>query len=311
MSREKLKAIVRYLPHDMTEEQFLNVVVADRYSRDVYWTSFIQGKAATGNLTNYRHGYAMLGFRSVGALRNFASDNDGKIFTDREGYESRAYVEFAPVQRVPQPPRVNPNTSANTLDTDPDFLKFTEALSSPPTPPINVVQWLEAKLKEKDTKKNEVSELVKDVMHYWYDDRSAAAVRRRREQQQQFAAKDEKRKRDRRNRKRRERREKAERGGEQNNKSQKEKKKKEVESSPPVKTVTAPSMHSTGGGGGGDNSSKSTISSTPKMTVLARPKPVPPAEGGEGGSSFTVSNAKTGGSQYRSVAKHADPNGPS
>jgi hypothetical protein len=64
----------------------------------------------------------------------------------RQGLEHRAQVELAPLQRGKRKARVDKR--ANTLDSDPDFLQFVDAMAKPVEPLPSAESWLETRAAE-------------------------------------------------------------------------------------------------------------------------------------------------------------------
>ncbi|BGP22665.1 regulatorof nonsense transcripts 3 [Rhodotorula toruloides] len=152
---QRLKLVVRRLPPDLPPAVFWKTVSSwvTREGADgeglegaeqVVWSQYKQGKVRrSGKDKDSVQSRAYITFKTPEALVAFSRGYDGWSFRDKAGNISQAVVEFAPYQRIPTAP-AKPDPRQGTIDEDPDFLAFQEALTAAPaasqpaeTPAIN------------------------------------------------------------------------------------------------------------------------------------------------------------------------------
>ncbi|KNH07635.1 MFS transporter [Perkinsela sp. CCAP 1560/4] len=199
----KLKAIIRSLPPDMSEPEFLReffgVEKRDEITRDIIWYSFFKGskvKAAEEENANnalpqgVRTSYALVLFSNLSSLHSFLADFHRKTQVDKNGNKYQTMIEYAPVQRTPTCGFVCHQSWRNTnnaniaphagrmLQDDEDFLEYkTMLLSKEAEQKVGtslcdqneakerVIDWLETKLRRSGT--DLVSDLVENLANLW------------------------------------------------------------------------------------------------------------------------------------------------
>merc|ERR1712055_444783 len=97
-----------------------------------------------------------INFLNEEEVYTFKERFDGYVFVDIKGHEYPAIVEFAPNQKIPKKSRSRKDAKNGTIDEDPDFLKFLEALQNPTKSTRTIQQCLEdIDAKEKELKGKE------------------------------------------------------------------------------------------------------------------------------------------------------------
>jgi len=199
---DSLKVIVRCLPPDMIEEDFLQEFFdtescAD-LTKDVLWYFFVKGRQntvafASGESTDRRSqeetvrtGYSFVYFDKVMSLNRFVSKNLRKSLQDKRGNVFVSNIEYSPVQRMPLCKFVYRNhkkeqnqahtlpLSHHSLEDDTDFREYkhksmckeadaAKTVSESKEAKEKVIQWLESKLKQEA----QATELVRDLAQLW------------------------------------------------------------------------------------------------------------------------------------------------
>ncbi|EMR10886.1 hypothetical protein PNEG_01033 [Pneumocystis murina B123] len=126
----RLKVVVRYLPCNLSEQEFKNSV-KEWISEEIEWFSFFPGKISTNRSKNDRHGRAYIKFKSPEALITFYKGINKHLFTDEKNKEQRVFVEFAPFQKIPRVEKQKHDIRQGTIDEDPEFITFQETLKNP------------------------------------------------------------------------------------------------------------------------------------------------------------------------------------
>jgi len=130
-ARPKLKVVVRGLPPDLTEEEFLNEV-NEVVSRPIEWSYFCPGEAEA---SIPRPARAYVTFKTQNELFDFNDKFDSRHFTDRDGNPHEAMVEYAPCQKYPKR-KPHEDKLEGTITKDGDYVKFLQVLAAPPAPPV-------------------------------------------------------------------------------------------------------------------------------------------------------------------------------
>ncbi|KAI6126621.1 Smg-4/UPF3 family-domain-containing protein [Pisolithus sp. B1] len=112
---ERLKTVVRRLPHNLPEEVFWQSVQAWVTEETTTWKMFCPGKVKKRITKESVPSRAYIAFKNEEVLATFSREYDGHTFRDKSGNESHAVVEFAPFQKVPVEKR-KPDSRINTID---------------------------------------------------------------------------------------------------------------------------------------------------------------------------------------------------
>ncbi|XP_035790151.1 regulator of nonsense transcripts 3A-like [Anopheles albimanus] len=122
------RVVVRHLPPTMTEEQFreeISVEGAFPKHEEFYFVGpdWSLGMSATSR--------AYIKFTNPDDVLLFTHRFDGYTFLDSKGAEFLALVEYAPFQKLPKNrSRSKPDPKCNTIESDPLFIAFKEALEA-------------------------------------------------------------------------------------------------------------------------------------------------------------------------------------
>ena len=134
----RTKVVVRHLPCQLTEERLQEQLTSLPPHDYMY---FVQGDASYNQF-----GYSRLyiNFTSEDDIVPFKEMWDGYLFEDEAGFKTHAVVEFAPFQRVPRKNKRKPDPKCGTIQTDPEFLAFTEAYGQEvePLPSIDKTTYM-------------------------------------------------------------------------------------------------------------------------------------------------------------------------
>ncbi|KAF9959204.1 hypothetical protein BGZ70_008934 [Mortierella alpina] len=129
----KTKIVVRRLPANLPEHVFLdtikNLVPEQSIDRPTTWVS---GKVSKNPVKGNTFARAYIYFKSEKLAAEFRKAYHGHLFVDRNGNEGRAYVEFAPFQKIPREQR-KPDAKQGTIEEDPDYIAFLQSLNAEPT----------------------------------------------------------------------------------------------------------------------------------------------------------------------------------
>ncbi|KAK4058831.1 hypothetical protein OIO90_000277 [Microbotryomycetes sp. JL221] len=145
--QQRLKVVVRRLPADLPEAVFWKSVApwvirhddssnesqaqAQPGAEKVAWCQYKPGKVRKNKQDKDDvASRAYITFRTPESLVAFHRSYDGWTFRDKTGHTSQALVEFAPFQRSPLV-AVKPDPRQGTIDDDPDYIAFKEALEAP------------------------------------------------------------------------------------------------------------------------------------------------------------------------------------
>ncbi|KAI8805010.1 Smg-4/UPF3 family-domain-containing protein [Cladochytrium replicatum] len=113
-----------------------------RSSNSLYqngWNRRIISATSRGSWLNPKESLlsrAYLNFKSPETLIEFFNAYDGHLFVDSKGIESRALVELAPFQRISR--KKKPDPRMNTIDQDPEYMAFVEAINNPEAAASNI-----------------------------------------------------------------------------------------------------------------------------------------------------------------------------
>lgn len=121
------RIVIRQLPPTMNEEQFLEVVSPLPAHTEFY---YVNGDV---NLAEFAFSRAYIKFTNIDDMLIFNQKYDDYIFLDSKGNEYPAIVEYAPMQKLPRrlnSMNIKKDSKANTIDNDPDFIAFKEALET-------------------------------------------------------------------------------------------------------------------------------------------------------------------------------------
>lgn len=120
---------MRRLPSEMTQDDFI-VQVSPLPDYDYMYT--IRGDASLGENSFAR---VYINFVNSSDVFTFKEKFDNYVFVDKRGHEYPAVVEFATFQKVPRRQQRKPRTDpkAGTIESDPYYLEFVEALKEQPT----------------------------------------------------------------------------------------------------------------------------------------------------------------------------------
>ncbi|KAI8815118.1 Smg-4/UPF3 family-domain-containing protein [Cladochytrium replicatum] len=121
------KVVVRHLPSNLPEEIFKQSVSKWLEFSDYF--GYVPGKLAKSKAKLNLLSRAYLNFKTPETLIEFFNAYDGHLFVDNKGIESRALVELAPFQRISK--KKKPDPRMNTIDQDPEYLAFVEAINNP------------------------------------------------------------------------------------------------------------------------------------------------------------------------------------
>ncbi|KAI6104926.1 Smg-4/UPF3 family-domain-containing protein [Pisolithus croceorrhizus] len=175
---ERLKTVVRRLPHNLPEEVFWQSVQAWVTEETATWKMFCPGKLKKRINKESVPSRAYIAFKNEEVLATFSREYDGHTFRDKSGNESHAVVEFAPFQKVPVEKR-KPDSRINTIDKDEDYISFLESLkksdksesvpletlAAQPAPPPTTTPLLEALKAEKLAQKDKEI-ILRSHAHY-------------------------------------------------------------------------------------------------------------------------------------------------
>lgn len=143
MVNDRLKAVVRRLPSNLSEAIFWKSVEPWVTAETVTLRSYHAGKLKTRPGKESVPSRAYIVFKNAEQVAAFSREYDGHLFRDKQGNESFAVVEFAPHQKV-APERKKHDTRSGTIHQDEDYLSFLQSLSADaePEPQPSVVNNL-------------------------------------------------------------------------------------------------------------------------------------------------------------------------
>lgn len=119
-----LQVIIRRLPPSMDEESFLKNI--DPLPENDYFY-FVPADWSLGQNASSR---AYINFINQDDVFIFKEKFDGYVFVDTKGAEYPAIVEFAPFQGLPKGKSRKKDNKSNTVEQDPHFISFMEALNN-------------------------------------------------------------------------------------------------------------------------------------------------------------------------------------
>ncbi|RDD47716.1 Regulator of nonsense transcripts 3A [Trichoplax sp. H2] len=115
------KIIIRCLPANLTEEQFLEQI------SPLPTYSYFRFVAADNSYGRHSFCRAYVNFVNAKDIVDFFEKYDGYPISDSKGKQFPAIVEFAPFQRIPKKKKRDPKCS--TIESDKDFLAFMASLA--------------------------------------------------------------------------------------------------------------------------------------------------------------------------------------
>jgi len=151
--KKKSKYIIRKLPPQLTEEEFLKSI--QPYIVNIDFWYFVGGKLSQSKLIYSR---ACVHFNDYEISLRFKEEFNGHIFVDNKGKEHRCTVDVALSQMVPKFDKVkmddeDESKHINTIQLDTDFQRFLKKLEQPiQYLPSADIQYEERKLKENQEK---------------------------------------------------------------------------------------------------------------------------------------------------------------
>ncbi|KAB7494474.1 Regulator of nonsense transcripts 3A [Armadillidium nasatum] len=141
------KIVIRKLPPTFTEEDFKNAI--SPVPENNYF-SFVPPDKVLGTHAFSR---AYINFLNTEEIVSFRDRFDGYVFVDQKGNEYPALVEYAPFQKIPKSNHNKKDIRCGTIDEDPDYVAFLEALQNPEA--VNLPQ-IETLLEEIENAEREI-----------------------------------------------------------------------------------------------------------------------------------------------------------
>merc|ERR1712226_412007 len=132
--------MLRRLPPTMTEEEFLDQVAP---IPDHDYVRFVK---ADSSLEQDAYSRAYINFVNQEDIFIFQDKFDGYVFVDIKGNEYIAVVEFAPNQKI----GMRKDPKINSIEQDPDYIKFVEALEKGPEGTGNSVEQTLEEIENKE-----------------------------------------------------------------------------------------------------------------------------------------------------------------
>ncbi|EIW71527.1 hypothetical protein TREMEDRAFT_60453 [Tremella mesenterica DSM 1558] len=130
----RTKLVIRRLPPTLPEEIFWTSV-SQWVDESCVWRRYVKGKAADGGeRARYSRAYCLLPDEQAVIFR---TDFNGHVYRSKAGEEYQALVEPAPLQKTPNKLK-KIDVRQGTVETDPDYISFINALSGSPEPPPEV-----------------------------------------------------------------------------------------------------------------------------------------------------------------------------
>ncbi|KAG4305342.1 hypothetical protein PORY_001512 [Pneumocystis oryctolagi] len=126
----RLKIVIRYLPPDLSEQAFQELVKEWIDKERVEWFSFYPGKVSSNRNKNDKYARAYIKFKSPEALITFYKGFNTHVFSSEKGKGQRVLIEFAPFQKIPRPERQKHDARQGTIDDDAEFIAFQETLKN-------------------------------------------------------------------------------------------------------------------------------------------------------------------------------------
>lgn len=127
----RLKVVVRCLPPSLSEQTFRELTEKWLFQEQIEWFSFYPGKVSSNRSKNDTYSRAYIKFKSLEALITFYKGFGGYLFKDEKGKEQRVLIEFAPFQKIPRLEKQKHDIRQGTIDEDPEYIAFQEALKNP------------------------------------------------------------------------------------------------------------------------------------------------------------------------------------
>lgn len=126
-TKPKLKLVVRCLPAQLTESSFASSI--EKFNELIDFWYYEPGRITEKKTVNSR---AYINFISTQGLEQFFTFYNGHTFVTNKGKEQKAIIEYAPSQKVPSKGKKKvEDNRVDTIESDPEYLKFLEELESP------------------------------------------------------------------------------------------------------------------------------------------------------------------------------------
>ncbi|KAF9116579.1 hypothetical protein BGX27_001435 [Mortierella sp. AM989] len=150
----KTKIIVRRLPANLPEHVFMDSIksLAPETSLERS-TTWVSGKISKNPVKGNTFARAYIYFKNEKSALEFQKAYHGHVFMDRHGNEGRAYVEFAPFQKVPRDQRKT-DAKQGTIEEDPEYIAFLQSLNAEPVEAEKEMKLSETELLLKETAVN-------------------------------------------------------------------------------------------------------------------------------------------------------------
>mmetsp|Transcript_34571 Transcript_34571/g.97494 ORF Transcript_34571/g.97494 Transcript_34571/m.97494 type:complete len:352 (-) Transcript_34571:278-1333(-) len=167
----KRKVVVRNLPYDLKEEDFLEAVKEWVENNTDYFVYFPGSKT----VNSYTNSLAFMNFRKTDHVLAFKAGFDGHAFPTGKRRELKCQIEYAPYQRAPRGKKKT-DSLRGTIETDAAYLKWKEEHEAPVEPLPSVDEQLK-KLTEAEEEKGVVETPLMIHMKNKYKMKEARAVR--------------------------------------------------------------------------------------------------------------------------------------
>lgn len=167
-----VKLVVRTLPPKLTEAEFRESISS--WTDDIDYMRWEQGNVHEEQWKSIDYTVAYLRFPSREKAIAFSEEKDGAAYKDSTGGMTRCLVELAINQRVPNN-RGKKDAREDTIEKDPDYIKFCEALNAEKPKPVSA-EVLMLQREEEEKKKRKANDIiVTPLMAYIQQKRGARA----------------------------------------------------------------------------------------------------------------------------------------
>jgi len=182
------KIVIRRLPPSMTKEEFEDQVspISDN--------NYLRFVKADPTLDRDAFCTAYINFIDQEDVYIFQERFDGYVFVDNKGNEYISIVEFAPNQKIPIPKeQKRRDAKINTIEQDPDYLKYIEMLESKPeSTGLSVEQTLEEiEHRERESRAGRGLEHQITPLLQFFKDKKEEKMKKREELKEQRRKKEE------------------------------------------------------------------------------------------------------------------------
>ncbi|KAF9359899.1 hypothetical protein BGX26_011095 [Mortierella sp. AD094] len=128
----KTKIVIRRLPANLPEHVFMDSIktLAPETSLERP-TTWVSGKVSKNPVKGNTFARAYIYFKNEKIALEFQRAYHGHVFMDKNGNEGRAYVEFAPFQKIPRDQR-KADAKQGTIEEDPEYVAFLQSLNAEP-----------------------------------------------------------------------------------------------------------------------------------------------------------------------------------